>query len=483
MISVYFIGVYTLKSAKIAAKRSANATATARSVGAVALLGALSAVGVAQAQNAAPTSADQSLTWNGITLFGTVDIGLQYDTHGAPFSDYHPAGSYNLVSTSSRQSVVGATPSNLAQSKIGLQGVEPVIGDWNAVFKLETFFNPQSGQISDALRGITQNNGRAPLARSTSLDSSVAGQAFQTAYVGMSSKTFGTVTFGRQLTLVGDGVNKYDPNYASQAFSVIGMSGTYAGAGATEDKRVDSSIKYVASFNDMLHVGAMYKFNGSNGGANSGAQVDLGGEFGGLSVDAYYSKFKSAIAVSPLSAAQVALLPALGFSSEKSLKGTVSDNTTFAVMGLYNLGAPKLFFGYEHIKYANPSTPLGVGFDDIGGYKLAVVDNAAFTKEKILNVYWAGVRYTAIAGLDLTAAFYGYHQNSFAQGALAGCSTTVSGACSGTLQAVSLDADYIVTKRFDVYAGAMYSRVQDGAANGYTVNNNLNPTVGVRYKF
>ncbi|MDP9013908.1 MAG: porin [Pseudomonadota bacterium] len=438
----------------------------------------------ALAENSAAPAADDNLTWHGITLYGIVDIGLQYENHGAPFSDFHPAGSANIVQKNSRQSVLGATPSNMSQSRIGLQGVESVGGDWSAVFKLETFFNPQSGQISDASKSMTQNNGKTPATQTTNLNSSVAGQAFQTAYVGMSSKTFGTVTFGRQLTLVADGVNKYDPNYGSQAFSLVGMSGPYAGAGDTEDKRLDSSLKYVASYHQIGHFGALYKFNGATGGANSAFQVDIGGEYAGLSVDAYFSKVKSAVSSAPLTAAQVALLPGLGFSADKSLAGTISDNTTWSLMSSYNLGAATLFASYEHMKYENPANPLPAGFDDIGGYKLAFVTNNAYIDPKVLRVYWGGVRYTVLPGLDLTAAAYGVHQNAYGTGAAAGCSTSAHAQCSGWLQAYSFDADYRLTKRFDAYAGLMYSSVHDGFANGYAFQtNNMNPTIGVRYKY
>jgi predicted porin len=422
-----------------------------------------------------------------------VDVGLQYDTHGAPFSDYHPAGSSNIVQKNSRQSVVGATPSNMGQSRVGLQGEEPVGGDWSAVFKVETFFNPQSGEISDAQKSQVLNNGLAAGQQTTNLNSSVAGQAFQTAYAGASSKTYGTITFGRQLTLLADGFNKYDPNYGSQAFSLIGMSGTYAGGGDTEDKRIDSSLKYYGTFADVAHVGLLYKFNGSNGGANTVFQVDVGGEYAGASVDAYYAKAKSAISLSPLSSAQVGELatapvavglPAGSFAIGNSLAATISDNTTFAVLALYKLDPLKFFVGYEHIKYANPSDPLSAGFKDIGGYNLAFVNNDAYANNKILNLYWAGVRYTVIPNLDLTVAYYGYHQNSYATGKDAGCSTNVAGSCSGTFDAVSFDADYTLSKHFDVYAGAMYSTVYDGVANGYLYQrNNLNPTIGVRFKF
>ncbi len=433
---------------------------------------------------ATQTAEDQGLTWHGITLYGIIDVGLQYETHGAPFSDYHPAGSANIVQKNSRQSVFGATPSNLSQSRVGIQALEPLaMGDWVFVGRLETFFNPQSGNISDAQKSMTLNNGKPADAQSTNLNSSIAGQAFQTSYVGVASKTFGTLTFGRQVTLVGDGFAKYDPNYGSQAFSLIGMSGTYAGGGDTEDKRVDSSLKYNGVFDNIVHLGLMYKFNGSNGGANTLYQAQLGAEFAGLSVDGYYAKAKSAISLSPLSVAQFAELPATGYSVTNSLSGTVSDNTSYSLMALYKLDVFKFFIGYENIKYENPSQPLPAGFVDIGGYVLAFANNSAYDKAKIVNNYWAGVRYTVIPKLDLTAAYYGYHQNSYATGANAGCTTKVAAQCSGNFDSFSFDADYQFTRRFDAYLGAMYSGVKDGVSNGYIKTTNINPTVGLRFKF
>ncbi|MEA3197970.1 MAG: hypothetical protein QOF32_2022, partial [Gammaproteobacteria bacterium] len=95
------------------------------------------AVSVAHAQSAAPP-ADDSLTYRGITLYGLIDIGLQYQTHGAPISDYFAGGSADIVQKNSNHSTLGATPNNLSQSRVGLQGVEPLAGDWSAVFKLKT---------------------------------------------------------------------------------------------------------------------------------------------------------------------------------------------------------------------------------------------------------------------------------------------------------------------------------------------------------
>ena len=427
---------------------------------------------------------DDSLTWYGITLYGVIDIGLQYETHGAPLSDYRPAASGNIVQKNSRESIFGATPSNMGQSRVGLQGDEPLYGDLSAVFQVETFFNPQSGEIADSLKSLTVNNGKTLANQSNGLDGSSAGQAFQTAYVGLKWARFGQVTVGRQVTLVSEGTIKYDPNYDSTAFGLLGASKTYSGAGSSEDNRLDDVLKYSATFDDRVHVGAMYKFNGSTGAANTAYQADIGGEIAGASVDAYYSKVNDAISASSLTAAQVTQLPGLGYSSANSLSATVSDNTTFAVMALYRLDPLKFFAGYEHIKYANPSTPLHAGFSDIGGYVLAFVTNNAYANDKVVQVYWAGLRYTVIPPLELAVAYYGYHQNAYGVGKEAGCNTAANSACSGSFEAFSFDADYHFNKHFDAYLGAMYSGVHDGAASGYAFyTTNINPTVGVRYKF
>ena len=459
----------------------------------LALTALLAVTGIAHAQNVIVTQgsqgSDDSLTMHGITLYGIVDVGLQNQTHGAPINDYFPGGSADIVQKNSNKSITGVTPNNLSQSRIGIQGVEPIAGDWTGVFKLETFFNPQSGQISDALKSLTQNNGRSAASgtQTTNLDSSVAGQIFQQSYAGVSSKTFGTLTFGRQNTLLADGISKYDPNAASQAFSLIGLSGTTAGGGDTQDRRLDGSIKYTIGFAGVVHLGGMFKPSEGNGIANSVSQINVGGDYAGFSIDGYYAKAHDAIAAAALSAAQVALLPGLGFSPDKTVAATVSDNTSYSVLALYNFGelAPvKIFAGYEHISFANPSSPLPVGFDDIGGYKLGFVNNAAFPNDKKLEVYWAGVKYSITPQVELTGAYYGYHQNSYGIGAAAGCTTNFAGTCSGTLDSFSFNGIWHMSKRFDTYAGVFYTGVKDGMANGYAFHTtDITTTTGVRFKF
>jgi predicted porin len=492
----------------------------ARLGGAFLLLASLAGASLAQAQSAtasasasaaAPAKSD-SLTWNGITLYGIVDVGFQYQTHGVPINDYFPAGSETIIQKNSRGSVTGVTPSNLSQSRIGLSGKEPIGGDWSGVFRLETFFNPQSGDISDALKSITQNNGRALTNQTTNVDSSVAGQLFSgAAYAGVSSPTYGTFTFGRHVTPLADGISKYDPMGAANAFALIGFSGTPAGGGATEDRRLDKSVKYNGKYG-WARLGALYQFSGSTGSTDTAYQFTFGGDFAGASVDAYYAKKYNAVSVSALSAAQVESLTVIpppagsppgtpgtpgplansGLTVSNTVSGTISDNETFGLMGQYAFDGWKLSAGYENITFQNPNNPYSSGQDIIGGYKLLLsttlvngvsASNLAYNKHKTLQVYWGGAKYAITPNLDFIGAYYGLKQNSYATGANAGCSSTKAGNCSGSEDAVGLVLDYHFSKRFDAYGGALWTEVKNGMASGYLNTSTTSTTVGVRYKF
>jgi predicted porin len=468
------------------------------------LAGALLAAGSVAAQTTTPAAplapSDESLTWHGITLYGVIDVDFQYETHGAPFSDYFISGGSDIVQKNSNNAVSGLTSNGMSQSRIGLQGKESLhFMDWSGVFEVETYFNPASGEITDALKSVAQNNGRALNAQGTNIDSSIAGQPFEQAFAGVSSPTWGTLTFGRQNTTLADLIAKYDPQQTSYAFSLLGLSGTPAGGGDTQDRRLDGSIKYVGNFFNVLHVGAQYKTQGSSaqsyptsgtGEAFSGFEVSLGAEYAGASVDAFYTKMLDAVSVGTLSTAQLATLPALNLSSQNSVSGTISDNASYGVMASYAL-APVLpvipvtvYGGFQHIAYMNPSIPLAPGFNDIGGYVLGAVNNTAYEKgDKQLNVYWVGARYSVTPQFTAAIAYYGEKQFAFASGADAGCSTVVSGSCSGNFNALSVSLDYHFTRRFDSYAGAMWSNVSHGLANGYLNTTMIDPTIGVRFSF
>jgi predicted porin len=442
----------------------------------------------AQAQNCAATAPDEQacLTWKGITLYGVVDIGLQYQTHGASPSDYIAYSTEPLIQKNSTGSVTALTSSPLSWSRVGLSGNEPLGGDWSGVFRLETYFNPTSGDLSDGLKSLTLNNGRSLTAQGANLDSSVAGQLFGGgAYAGIGSAKFGTLTFGRQLTLLADGIVRYDAIQDGQdsghAFSLLGGSRTAAGGGTTEDTRLDHTVKYRLA-SGWLHFGALYQFGDAGSSANSAVQAQLGASFGDASLDAYYARKYDAISASALTATQVAAL-APAYSVVNSVAATVSDNTAWALAGSYDLKAVKLFAGYERIAFADPRTPLTAGFVDIGGYVLASVSNKAYVNERVLQVYWAGAKWRVTHDFYLAASYYGYRQNSYASGADAGCSSVLSSGCSGTEQAVGILGDYSFSRHFDTYLGSLWSSVADGLASGYLNRVTLTTTVGFRARF
>jgi predicted porin len=418
-----------------------------------------------------------ALTFAGVTLYGTVDVGIAYMTHGAPLSQTWSPGLPYFVQNFSNHSILSAGPNGLSQSKVGLSGVEPLWGDFTGVFRLETGFDPTSGRLTDGPGSLVADNGRSAATKISAGDSSRAGQPFQgAAYVGISSPTFGTLTFGRQNTLMSEALAKYDPQLQSNAFSPIALQGTAGGFGDTQDRIFDSSVKYVINVGPA-HAAFIHEF-GSDGYVPENAnEVSVGADIAGLSVDAIYGVVHGAIAAASLSAAQVPTV------APGTLAATVSDNTGYGALARYDMKQwfpIKLYAGWERIKFNNPDHALPAGTQDIGGYILSITNNTAFNIQKILQISWAGVRYTPLPQLDVSAAYYQYNQKSFAAN---GCSNISNSACAGELHDASLVADYHWTKRFDTYAGVNYSIVQNGLANGYLFTSDWTPMVGVRFNF
>jgi predicted porin len=434
-----------------------------------------------QAQDEPKRKETPALTYAGVTLYGTVDVGVAYLTHGAPLSSTWGPGLPYFVQNFSNHSLVSAAPNGLSQSKVGLSGVEPLgVGDFTGVFRLETGFQPTSGRLTDGPASLVADNGKAAAVKISAGDSSRAGQAFQgAAYAGISSKTFGTLTFGRQQTLISEALSKYDPQLQAQAFSPIALQGTAGGFGDTEDRILDNTIKYTLQFG-AVRVAAIHQFGNDGFIPETATEVSVGADYAGLSVDGIYGVIHGAVAAASLSAAQVPTVPT------GSLAATISDNTGYAALATYNLkelvpALPlKLFAGWDRIKFNNPEHTIPAGTIGIGGYDFSIVNNTAFNIQKILQIWWAGARYSPLPKLDLSAAYYQYNQKSFAAN---GCANTSSASCAGELHTGSLVADYHWTKRFDTYAGVQYSLVQNGLANGYLFTNDWTPMIGVRFNF
>ncbi len=464
------------------------------------------------------------LTWHGITLFGTYDVGVGWVSHGMPVNPYNYEGE-SLVNRNGDQSRWLITPNNLSQTGLGIRGREEFMQDWFVVFNASTGINPQSGQLANASQTDISNNGLPRGSYSEAIDGARAGQPFNDEfYGGVSSTDLGTLTFGRQRALGTDAMLAYDPAGGSYAFSYIGYNGTMAGGGDTEDTRWDTALKYRLS-RGPVHVGAMYKFVDGSGGCysasatwtaanctaeephNSAYGFDLGGEYDHLSADVVYQHYNQAISVvNPLLGPQSLTQPyqstldsinthpisgANLVDPTNTLYGIVTDNTAVMVAARYTWDPFKLFAGYEHIRQTNPSNPLGVGATDQGGYFMSGVEDNNLDSPKTVQIWWTGAKYAFDHQTDFTVAWYHQAQDDFRIPPTCSVAAGFRSSCSGTLNEFSLYADHHFTKRFDVYAGIAYSDVSGGLAIAiphgpgvpYLHDSNTAPTIGGRFAF
>ena len=435
-------------------------------------------------------SVSDGLTWNGITLYGQIDAGVTYQDHGVPLNNSSASGLNYVVSKNSNRSYFGISGNALSSSFVGLKGDVALTDGLSAVFNLQTGFNPWSGRLQDGIGSVAQNNGLPVSAQNAFSDSSKAGQAFNlAAYGGLSSPTYGTLTYGRQNALTSDGVANYDPLTSSGAFSLIGYQGATGGGGVTENRILDNSFKYAVEIGPFRAKVETQLSAGGNSAPRNVIQGQVGGDYAGLSLDAIFSHVQDAVTAAPLTAAQVLSVNGLGISPGSGfISATVADTTSAMLLAKYVIGPVKLFGGYEHIQFANPGTPLVPGNFLEGGYAIGVVNNTAFATDKTLQVFWGGIRYAVRPDVDLAAAYYHEVQNSFQGGTPATlnaghCADASLAQCSGQLNAVSLLATYRFAKQFDAYAGIMWSHVSNGLASGFLQRSSIDPTVGLRFQF
>jgi predicted porin len=433
------------------------------------------------------------LTWNGITVYGTIDAGGTWLSHGAPFNGTSAVTAAYLVQKYSNHAQWSLAANGLTNSNIGIKGNEPLAAGWAFIFDLEAGFDPYSLQFSNGPHSVAQNAGVPVTSQNSGSDSSRAGQFYNSVgYLGVSSP-YGTVTVFRQNSLTLDAVFAYDPMGASYAFSPIGWQGITCGVGDTETCRFSTSVKYRVDIG-QFRVAALWQFGGYdlNNAATGAYQLQLGGDVtnlagGTLSLDAIGSYVQNAVSVALAGNTLPAVLPQV-------LTATLSDDTSVMLVGKYTNGPLKLFAGYEFIRYAPPSNTFapGTGFSNIAGDFVCAgcaainntnINNTAFNAgDKLFHVFWTGAKYAVTDNLDLIGAYYHYAQPTF--GAFVNCTNPSAFAnCHGTFDAVSFVVDWQFAKKFDAYAGIMFSQVNGGLANGFLNRSTIDPTVGLRFRF
>jgi predicted porin len=349
------------------------------------------------------------LSWYGVTLYGAVDLGGSYMTHGAPLDKNWPAGLPYILG-SGGTNATGRTPgfylapNALSQSNIGLKVIEPVAAGFSFVAQFELAFDPYTLTLANNPQAIQNGIGVAQNQQATPIDGSRWGWLNTNQYVGFTSPIYGTVTFGRQNTLGADGVIAYDSMGGAYGFSLAAGSGKTAGAGDTEDARWTTAIKYRENIGDFRLSVMLQPFGlwGNTGGygaynPNNGAIAGgIGGDVrrlgpGTLSLDAIATFEKDANNITTASATSWNTLgwpTSFPSGPAEYLKATISNQTAVTFLGKYSFGswgnsspppvlgkaAPPpsgptgipltLYAGYEWIQFANPSDPQTVFRDD-----------------------------------------------------------------------------------------------------------------------
>jgi predicted porin len=444
----------------------------------------------------------------GIRFYGTIDVGFGYMTNGSPMDKLAGPGVQYFLGKNSTGGRWNYAPNGLSLSNVGFQIKEPLGAGWSFVGQVESQFNPlglghlasSPGSVQENL-GLSLNNQLAPG------DGAGNGKFYNgLGFAGVSNDTWGTLTFGRQNTLMKDGILAYDAMNNSYSVSYIGYFGATSGGGDTEDGKSTTAVKYRVNFGNW-HFGAMTQIGGYEAGNASQAiaQGNIGADYhvgpGILSGEIIGGYTKGAVSEA-LSIPSLSGFPGIPNPNAATTLGvTISDNTNLMLLAKYTVDKLKLYAGYEWMQLANPADPV-TSFTDITGQPIVnggtlngfgvKINNAAFANDKVQQIAWTGAKYSLTSSVDVAAAYYHTWQNDFSAGAF-GTAGAVSqncaqnsralGSCAGTTDAVSFLVDWQFAPKWDTYLATAYSKQTGGMVSGFESSSNWSTNAGVRFRW
>ncbi|KAA0179180.1 MULTISPECIES: porin [Cupriavidus] len=341
-----------------------------------------------------------------VTLYGVVDAGIEYNNNAGPNGD-------NLFRMQS---------GGQSGSRWGLRGVEDLGGGLKGLFVLESGFDIDTGRSGQ--------------------DNRLFGRA---AYVGLQNQ-FGTLTLGRQQTVMYDFGLQFDPMAIAPRYSITSIAPEF-------QSRADNTVKYVGKFGGLT-ASAMYSFR--NEGQEEAGAFRRGQEYGAL-LSYAAGPFAVGAAYDETHGTTVAV-PGAPAGTVVDASGRRIRRATVA--GSYAFGPAKAFVGYRWAKAADG----------------AVLPGAPSVDNSTSNLYWAGLAYQLTPAFSVTGA--AYYQDFRRTGA--------------DPWQFALTGDYALSKRTDIYASVSYALNKDGSqlgvagygpANVQADKDQIGAIVGVRHKF
>jgi len=368
-----------------------------------------------------------------------------------------------------RQGAVwGGMAGGESQSRLGFKGTEDLGGGTKAIFLLEQGFNPMTGNSANS--GLAGSATRSGGTYGNSFgDTALQGQLFNRgAYAGLSNDKYGTLTAGRQQNLMLDNIPGYDPVNA-QMFSPLAYSGSYGGAGTTDESRINQAFKYVYK-NSGFNANLLYAPGGVSASSGTGASqgIQAGYETAKWGVQAIYSRTSDATALT------ASIVPN---TVDVKLENVAATQITGKYEITDNLGFK---IGYERMGVSTPSNFQNYsGMGSLpSGYNVGVL--SAYTGANTnSNVWWAGFNYSFTPAIKGSIGYYGKSQ--LANGNVA----------SGTQSIESAMVEYYMSKRTNLYvavSNANYGGAQQIApATGSPISNTIGNAqvygIGMRHAF
>jgi GBP family porin len=332
---------------------------------------------------------------------------------------------------------------SVSNTYFGLRGSEDLGSGLHAIFTLESGFNLNNGQFSE---NNTMFNRQA--------------------FVGLQSNQYGTVTLGRQYDSVVDYLAPlseagagYGNNLAAHPFDNDNLDNSFS---------VKNAVKYQSANYGGVKFGGLYGFSNAAGQFSNNRAWSAGASYGNgpLSVAAAYLQLNN--------------------SGSNNVGGAISQGDGTAAIAAqqqrtYGAGL-NYAYGPANVGLVYTHTQLdGITGVNVGGTTLPGV---AGTNLHMDN-YEVNGRYALTPALSLAAAY------TFTDGKVSGS----NGSGDPKWQTASLQGDYSLSKRTDVYLEGVYQHAS-GELGNFGANvasiNTLSPSstanqtvvaVGMRHRF